>query len=44
MHIYTFTCLAVRLIQKAQSAAPPAIVANIWDEIGKTFLTVLEPT
>ena len=37
----TFACRAVRLIQKAQSAAPPAIVARICLEIGKTFFTVL---
>mmetsp|Transcript_9030 Transcript_9030/g.12356 ORF Transcript_9030/g.12356 Transcript_9030/m.12356 type:complete len:102 (-) Transcript_9030:102-407(-) len=30
-------------IQYAQSAAPPAMVATMCEDIGKTFFTVLDP-
>jgi len=38
------TSRAIRRIQYEQSPAPPAIVANMNLDNGKTFFTVLEPT
>lgn len=42
-HLRLITCIAKCRIQKAQSAAPPAMVAKMCWLTGSTFSVALEP-